>query len=126
MGYACGYFERDDMTPDEAQNAKFNLALGKLNLQPGMTLLDVGYGWGGGMQRAIESYDVNVIGLTLSERQREYAEARLAKVAADVAPKRTVDVRLQAGRNSTRRSTGSCRSARSSISATNATTTFSP
>jgi len=34
------------MTLDEAQNAKFDLALGKLNLQPGMTLLDIGCGWG--------------------------------------------------------------------------------
>jgi cyclopropane-fatty-acyl-phospholipid synthase len=91
MGYTCGYFEHDDTTTDEAQNAKFDLALGKLNLQPGMTLLDIGCGWGGGMQRAIETYDVNVIGLTLSERQREYAQARLAKVATN----RSVDVRLQ-------------------------------
>ena len=91
MGYTCGYFEREDMTTDEAQNAKFDLALGKLNLQPGMTLLDIGCGWGGGMQRAIEKYDVNVIGLTLSERQREYALAKLAKVPTT----RTVEVRLQ-------------------------------
>jgi cyclopropane-fatty-acyl-phospholipid synthase len=79
------------MTTDEAQNAKFDLALGKLNLQPGMTLLDIGCGWGGGIQRAIETYDVNVIGLTLSERQREYAETKLAKIATT----RNVEVRLQ-------------------------------
>jgi cyclopropane-fatty-acyl-phospholipid synthase len=91
MGYTCGYFERDDMTTDEAQNAKFDLALGKLNLEPGMTLLDVGCGWGGGMRRAIENYDVNVIGLTLSEYQRQYAVAQLAKVPT----KRKVEVRLQ-------------------------------
>jgi cyclopropane-fatty-acyl-phospholipid synthase len=91
MGYTCGYFERDDMTTDQAQNAKFDLALGKLNLQPGMTLLDVGCGWGAGMQRAIETYDVNVIGLTLSASQREYAEAKLAKVATA----RNIEVRLQ-------------------------------
>ena len=48
MGYTCSYFERDDMTLDEAQIAKFDLALGKLDLKPGMTLLDVGCGWGGG------------------------------------------------------------------------------
>ncbi len=91
MGYTCGYFERDDMTGDEAQNAKFDLALGKLNLEPGMTLLDVGCGWGGGMRRAIENYDVNVIGLTLSEHQRQYAVAQLAKVPT----KRKVELRLQ-------------------------------
>lgn len=91
MAYTCAYFERDDMTLDEAQNAKFDLALGKLNLQPGMTLLDVGCGWGGGMQRAIETHDINVIGLTLSRSQREYAAAKLAKVPTN----RTVEVRLQ-------------------------------
>jgi len=91
MGYTCGYFEHDDSTIDEAQNAKFDLALGKLNLKPGMTLLDIGCGWGGGMQRAIEKYDVNVIGLTLSGRQQEYAVAKLAKVPTT----RTVEVRLQ-------------------------------
>ncbi|MDV3127677.1 cyclopropane mycolic acid synthase family methyltransferase [Mycobacterium sp. 21AC1] len=91
MGYTCGYFEREDMTGDEAQIAKFDLALGKLDLQPGMTLLDIGCGWGGGMARAIEKYDVNVIGLTLSGEQREYAIDKLAKIPTE----RTVEVRLQ-------------------------------
>ena len=67
--YSCAYFERDDMTLEEAQIAKIDLALGKLNLQPGMTLLDIGCGWGATMRRAIEKYDVNVVGLTLSENQ---------------------------------------------------------
>ncbi len=40
--YSCAYYERDDMTLEEAQIAKIDLALGKLGLQPGMTLLDVG------------------------------------------------------------------------------------
>lgn len=60
MAYTCAYFEREDMTLEEAQNAKFDLALDKLHLEPGMTLLDIGCGWGGGLQRAIENYDVNV------------------------------------------------------------------
>lgn len=64
--YTCAYFERDDMTLEEAQLAKVDLALDKLNLEPGMTLLDVGCGWGGALVRAVEKYDVNVIGLTLS------------------------------------------------------------
>ncbi|GBE66780.1 cyclopropane mycolic acid synthase MmaA2 [Mycobacterium sp. MFM001] len=67
--YSCAYFERDDMTLEEAQMAKVDLALGKLGLQPGMTLLDVGCGWGATMRRAIEKYDVNVVGLTLSKNQ---------------------------------------------------------
>ena len=44
--YSCAYYERRDMTLEEAQIAKIDLALGKLGLQPGMTLLEVGCGWG--------------------------------------------------------------------------------
>src|SRR5437660_4184505 len=72
--YSCAYFERDDMTLEEAQQAKVDLALGKLGLQPGMTLLDVGCGWGSTMRRAVEQYDVNVIGLTLSKNQAAHVE----------------------------------------------------
>jgi cyclopropane mycolic acid synthase MmaA2 len=72
--YSCAYFERDDMTLEEAQQAKVDLALGKLGLQPGMTLLDVGCGWGSTMRRAIEKYDVNVIGLTLSKNQAGHVQ----------------------------------------------------
>src|SRR3979490_96006 len=62
--YSCAFFEREDTTLEEAQLAKIDLALGKLDLQPGMALHDVGCGWGSVMKRAVEKYDVNVIGLT--------------------------------------------------------------
>ena len=76
--YSCAYFERDDMTLEEAQIAKIDLALGKLGLQPGMTLLEVGCGWGAAMLRALEKYDVDVVGLTLSKNQKAYVEQLLA------------------------------------------------
>ncbi|MGV0872097.1 cyclopropane mycolic acid synthase family methyltransferase [Mycolicibacterium sp. XJ879] len=76
--YSSAYFQRDDMTLEEAQLAKIDLALGKLDLQPGMTLLDVGCGWGSVMKRAVEKYDVNVVGLTLSKNQRAFASEMLA------------------------------------------------
>ena len=91
MGYTCSYFERDDMTLDEAQIAKFDLALGKLGLEPGMTLLDVGCGWGGAMQRAVERFDVNVIGITLSRYQYEYTKELMAGIPTS----RRTEVRLQ-------------------------------
>ena len=72
--YSCAYFERDDMTLEEAQIAKIDLALGKLKLEPGMTLLDIGCGWGATVRRAIEKYDVNVVGLTLSENQAAHVQ----------------------------------------------------
>lgn len=91
MGYTCAYFAQDDMSLDEAQVAKFDLALSKLELKPGMTLLDVGCGWGGALQLALDKYDVNVIGITLSRNQSEYTRARLANVSTT----RSVEVRLQ-------------------------------
>jgi cyclopropane-fatty-acyl-phospholipid synthase len=91
MAYTCAYFERDDMTLEEASNAKFDLALGKLNLEPGMTLLDIGCGWGGALVRAIQKFDVNVIGITLSRNQFEYSKAKLDRIHTD----RSVEVRLQ-------------------------------
>lgn len=91
MGYTCGYYEHEDMTLDESQTAKFDLALGKLNLEPGMTLLDVGCGWGGALELAVQKYDVNVIGITLSKNQSEFARKRLAKLDTD----RSIEVRLQ-------------------------------
>ncbi len=74
--YSCAYFERDNMTLEEAQIAKIDLSLGKLGLQPGMTLLDIGCGWGATMRRAIEKYDVNVIGLTLSKNQAAHVQQK--------------------------------------------------
>ena len=78
--YSCAFFEREDMTLEEAQAAKIDLALDKLGLQPGMTLLDVGCGWGSVMMRAVERYDVNVIGLTLSRNQCTLAQQLLDQV----------------------------------------------
>jgi cyclopropane-fatty-acyl-phospholipid synthase len=72
--YSCAYFPREDMTLHEAQLAKLDLTLDKLGLEPGMTLLDIGCGWGSVMKRAIERYDVNVVGLTLSKNQHAYCQ----------------------------------------------------
>ncbi|MCV7402340.1 class I SAM-dependent methyltransferase [Mycobacterium fragae] len=91
MVYTCAYFARDDMTLAEAQTAKLDLALDKLNLEPGMTLLDVGCGWGGALVRAVEKYDVNVIGITLSRNQYQYSKAKLASIPTN----RTAEARLQ-------------------------------
>jgi cyclopropane-fatty-acyl-phospholipid synthase len=81
--YSSAFFERDDMTLEEAQIAKIDLALGKLGLEPGMTLLDIGCGWGSVMRRAIEKHDVKVIGLTLSKNQCAYATEMLNGIETD-------------------------------------------
>jgi cyclopropane-fatty-acyl-phospholipid synthase len=81
--YSSAYYERDDMTLEEAQIAKIDLALGKLGLQPGMTLLDVGCGWASVMKRAVERYDVNVVGLTLSKNQHALGQQILDQIDSD-------------------------------------------
>jgi cyclopropane-fatty-acyl-phospholipid synthase len=78
--YSCAYFEPPDLSLEEAQIAKIDLNLDKLDLKPGMTLLDIGCGWGTTMRRAIEKYDVNVIGLTLSNNQHARSEQLLDSI----------------------------------------------
>lgn len=75
--YSCAYFEPPGLSLEDAQVAKIDLNLDKLNLEPGMTLLDIGCGWGATMRRAVERYDVNVVGLTLSKNQFAYTRRLL-------------------------------------------------
>ena len=89
--YSCAYFERDDMTLEEAQLAKVDLALGKLGLQPGMTLLDIGCGWGATLRRGIDKYDVNAIGLTLSKNQAAHVQRTFDEMPSS----RSREVRLE-------------------------------
>ena len=89
--YSCAYFTGPNVTLEEAQIADVDLNLDRLDLKPGMTLLDIGCGWGLTMRRAIEKYDVNVIGLTLSKNQQAYCVQLLDKLGSD----RTHQVRLQ-------------------------------
>lgn len=89
--YSCAYFTSPSVTLSEAQIANVDQHLDSLDLKPGMTLLEVGCGWGLTLQRAMEKYDVNVIGLTLSKNQKAYCEQLLGKVDSD----RKFDVRLE-------------------------------
>jgi cyclopropane-fatty-acyl-phospholipid synthase len=80
MTYSCAYFERDGMTLAEAQRAKIDLALGKLDLRPGMRLLDIGCGWGGLILWAARHYGARTLGITLSEGQHRYVQERIREL----------------------------------------------
>lgn len=68
MQYTCGYWETATNL-EEAQEAKLELICRKLKLEKGMTLLDLGCGWGGLAKYAAEKHGVTVTGITISEEQ---------------------------------------------------------
>ncbi|UWP59206.1 SAM-dependent methyltransferase [Ruminococcus gauvreauii] len=71
MSYSCAYFKRDSDTLYEAQLNKVHHILEKLHLQEGMTLLDIGCGWGFLLKEAAKKYKVKGLGITLSQEQHD-------------------------------------------------------
>lgn len=76
MTYTCGYW-KNAQTLDEAQEAKLDLICRKLQLAPGMRVLDIGCGWGSFMAYAAEHYGVECVGLTISKEQAEFGQRLL-------------------------------------------------
>jgi cyclopropane-fatty-acyl-phospholipid synthase len=74
MMYTCGYWTKDVSTLEESQLAKLDLVAKKLDLKPGMKVLDIGCGWGGAAKHFANNYGVTVVGITISKEQIEYAK----------------------------------------------------
>ncbi|MDC9604451.1 cyclopropane fatty acyl phospholipid synthase [Xenorhabdus griffiniae] len=83
MQYSCGYW-KDANTLEEAQSHKLRLICEKLQLSPGMTLLDIGCGWGGLAAYAAENYGVSVTGVTISAEQQKYAQERCKDLNVEI------------------------------------------
>jgi cyclopropane-fatty-acyl-phospholipid synthase len=79
LQYSCAYFERPDMTLDEAQAAKKSHLAAKLLLEPGQSVLDIGCGWGGLAMTLAEDAGARVTGITLSDEQLAVARNRAAQ-----------------------------------------------
>lgn len=75
MQYSCAYW-REAETLEQAQNAKLKMICEKLQLKPGMRLLDIGCGWGGLAAYAAQHYGVSVDGVTISQEQQKMAQQR--------------------------------------------------
>ncbi|MEZ0076962.1 class I SAM-dependent methyltransferase [Planotetraspora sp. GP83] len=94
MAYTCAVFPSHDATLEEAQYAKFDLVAKKLDLKPGMRLLDVGCGWGGMVMHAAREYGVKALGVTLSRQQAEWAQKAIAEAGlSELAEVRHTDYR---------------------------------
>ena len=86
MQYSCAWF-RDTNDLAQAQREKMDLICRKLGLEKGMSLLDIGCGWGGLARHASEHYGCRVVGITISEEQRRYG--------AELSRGLPVEIRLQ-------------------------------
>lgn len=89
MLYSCGYW-KGATTLDEAQEAKLELIRNKLMIEPGMRLLDIGCGWGGTAAYLAERADCEVVGITISREQADYAKRRCEGLPIEI---RLVDYR---------------------------------
>jgi len=74
--YSCAYFPSTTMSLDEAQVAKMEYICGKLNLQPGERVVDIGSGWGALALHMAKHYGVNVRGFSISHEQVRWAQSR--------------------------------------------------
>lgn len=79
MTYSCAIFSRGAGTLEEAQRTKLDLVASKLDLRPGMRVLDVGCGWGSFAMHAAREYGAKVTGVTISSNQAELARERVAQ-----------------------------------------------
>jgi cyclopropane-fatty-acyl-phospholipid synthase len=77
--YSCAYFRDPGMSLEEAQIAKKHHIAGKLLVERGMRVLDIGCGWGGMALTLARDYGAKVVGVTLSEEQLKLARARAKK-----------------------------------------------
>jgi cyclopropane-fatty-acyl-phospholipid synthase len=79
LTYSCAVWHHQDDTLEAAQANKYELICRKLDLRPGMRLLDVGCGWGGLVMHAAQNHGVQAVGITISRQQAELAEKRVAE-----------------------------------------------
>ncbi|HKO04391.1 MAG TPA: cyclopropane fatty acyl phospholipid synthase [Candidatus Acidoferrales bacterium] len=92
MAYSCGYWQ-EAKTLDEAQEAKHELVCRKLQLRPGLRILDIGCGWGGFARYAAEHHEVDVTGVTVSQAQAEFAREHCQGLPVEIRLEDFRDVR---------------------------------
>ncbi|ARD65280.1 SAM-dependent methyltransferase [Eubacterium limosum] len=79
LSYSCGYFKNPNDTLYDAQVNKVDYILEKLYLKEGMSLLDIGCGWGFLLIEAAKKYGINGVGITLSLEQHKKFSERIAE-----------------------------------------------
>ncbi len=80
MQYSCAYFPDWDSDLETAQQAKMDMICRKLRLRPGQSFLDIGCGWGGLVCHAARLHGVRAHGVTLSQAQHDFVQAKIARL----------------------------------------------
>lgn len=83
MIYSCGYWKNAENL-DQAQEHKLDLSCRKLDLRPGQRVLDIGCGWGGTARYMVETFGVEVAGVTVSCAQAELAREACRGLPVDI------------------------------------------
>jgi cyclopropane-fatty-acyl-phospholipid synthase len=79
MQYTCAYFPRPEMTLEQAQRAKMHHVCRKLWLQPGESVVEAGFGWGGFALFMAREYGVKVRAYNTSHEQVRFARERAVR-----------------------------------------------
>jgi cyclopropane-fatty-acyl-phospholipid synthase len=92
LNYSCAWWPHAENL-DAAQEAKLDLSCRKLMLEPGMRVLDIGCGWGGFALYAAKHYEAEVVGVTVSQQQVDFARQRIGNlpVRIELADYRDID-----------------------------------
>lgn len=83
LHYSCAYFEHDGQSLEDAQQAKLRHIAAKLDIRPGMRVLDIGSGWGAMAFYLASRLDARVIGVTLSKEQQALATMRARELGLE-------------------------------------------
>jgi cyclopropane-fatty-acyl-phospholipid synthase len=91
MQYSCAYYTDWDNSLEQAQLDKLEMICRKLRLLPGEKMLDIGCGWGGLLCYAAQHYGVHAHGVTLSQRQYDFAQEKIKRLGLE--DRVTIDLR---------------------------------
>ena len=83
MAYSCAYW-KNSKTLEDAQKAKFDLICKKIGLKRGNSILDIGCGFGTFAKYAATKYGASVLGVTLSEEQKKYADSIIGDSSVEI------------------------------------------
>ena len=91
MTYSAALFDGKCDDLEAAQVNKYHTLAQDIGLAPGMTVLEIGCGWGGFAEIAARDYGARVVGLTLSSKQMDWANRRMREAGVQ----NQVEIRLQ-------------------------------